>query len=383
VNLHAQACKWMWRLLVAGVALLMVACADAPVKPQPAALTRNPELLTVRQVWSSTVGRVTLPLQVGVAGQTVSLGSDDGQVLVLDASTGVEQWRLSGADRLAAGLSAGLGGDGSLFAAVSANNELIVWKNGRELWRQQMSAQVFTAPLVAGARVFVLTADRVVLAFDGATGRKLWSQTRSAEPLVLRQAGVLLPVGDTLLVGLSGRLLGLNPGSGSIRWEVPIASPRGVNEIERLVDLVAGVSRQGDEVCVRAFQSAVGCVNTSRGKLTWGKPAVGAVGLDGDDRLVVGAEGDGKLVAWRRADGERAWTSELLKFRGLTGPLVLGRSVVVGDAAGYLHFLSREDGSLLARVATDGSGIAATPVVAGKTLVVVTRNGGVFAYRPD
>jgi hypothetical protein len=60
---------------------------------------------------------------------------------------------------------------------------------------------------------------------------------------------------------------------------------------------------------------------------------------------------------------------------------VLGRSVVLGDGTGLVH-LSRQDGSALDRLTTDGSGIAATPVAAGNTLVVV-RAGGVYAYRPD
>jgi outer membrane assembly lipoprotein YfgL len=276
-----------------------------------------------------------------------------------------------------------VGSDGRFAAAVTRDNELLSWSDGREMFRLPLAAQVFTAPLVAGGRIFVLSGDRVVSAFDASTGRKLWTQTRSAEPLVLRQAGVLLPVGDTLLVGMAGRLLGLNPSNGSVRWDAPIATPRGANEIERLVDLVADVGRQGNEVCVRAFQAAVGCVDAARGKLLWTKPASGSVGLDSDEALVFGVESDGKVLAWRRTDGERAWASDQLKFRGLTAPLVLGRSIVIGDAAGYVHFLSRDDGRLLARVATDGTGIAATPVVAANTLVVVTRQGGIFGFRPQ
>jgi len=37
----------------------------------------------------------------------------------------------------------------------------------------------------------------------------------------------------------------------------------------------------------------------------------------------------------------------------------------------------------LNRLTTDDSGIAAAPVVAADTLVVVTRNGGVYGFRPD
>ena len=64
------------------------------------------------------------------------------------------------------------------------------------------------------------------------------------EGLELRR-GALLAVGDTLVAGLSGRLVGLNPANGSVRWEAPVATSRGTNEVERLVDVVAGASRSG------------------------------------------------------------------------------------------------------------------------------------------
>ena len=247
----------------------------------------------------------------------------------------------------------------------------------------RLPAQVFTAPLVAGQRVFVVTAERTVLAFDGATGARLWTQSRPGEPLVLRQGGVLLAVGDTLVVGLSGRLAGLNPQSGAVRWDAPIATARGTNEVERLVDLVGPVSRVGDSVCARSYSAGVGCVDAVRGGVAWIQAAQGATGLGGDDRLVFGTESDGRVRAWQRADGAAAWTSERLKYRDLSAPLAVGRVVAVGDGTGTLHLLSREDGSELTRLSTDGSAIIGSPVVAGQVLVAQTRNGGVFAWRPQ
>jgi hypothetical protein len=56
------------------------------------------------------------------------------------------------------------------------------------------------------------------------------------------------------------------------------------------------------------------------------------------------------------------------------------KAIAVGDSTGLVHFLSKTDGSSLNRIATDGSAMAAAPVVVGNTLVVVTRNGGVFGF---
>ena len=352
----------------------------ASTKPVPADLGPNVPVLGVRQAWTARVGSVAgLPLEIHAAGNVVTVASADGVVAAIDARTGGDVWRTS----LAEPLSAGVGSDGKVAAVASRSNALIVLEGGREKWRQPLTAQVFTAPLVAGGRVFVVSADRSVAAYDAATGRKLWSQQRTGEPLVLRQAGVLMAVGDTLVVGFSGRVVGLNPDNGSVRWEAPLASSRGTNDVERLVELVGRTSRVGESICARAFQATVGCVNAARGVVTWSQPASGAEGVHGDGEAVFGAESNGTVVAWRRSDGSRLWSIDRLKHRRLTAPLLLGRSVVVGDDGGLVHLLSRADGSALNRVATDGSGIAAAPAVAADALVVVTRNGGVYGFRPD
>ncbi len=348
-------------------------------KPEPAPLGANPASVPVAQAWTARIGAIRGPLQPVVNGNSVTVAGSDGSVAVLDAATGAERWRGS----VGGPLAAGVGSDGKLAAVVTQANDIVVLDAGRELWRQKLQAQVFTAPLVAGGRVFVLAADRSVNAFDGQTGRKLWQQQRPGEPLVLRQAGVLLPVGDTLVVGLSGRLAGLNPNSGAVRWEAPLATPRGINDVERLVDLVGSVARLDDVVCARAFQTSVGCVNTERGSVLWTKPANGFEGISGDAGYLFGAEANGHVLAWRRSNGERAWTNERLQYRSLTAPLAMGRAVAVGDSTGLVHLLSRDDGTPVNRLTTDGSGIAAAPVLAAGMLVVVTRNGGVFGFRTE
>lgn len=367
-----------WGLALAFGALL-VACASGPEKPKPAELGPSVPLIGVRQAWSAKIAEVGFALEVAVVGRQIVVASSDGGLLALDGVTGSELWRTNITERI----SAGVGSDGRLSAVVTHSNLLVGIEAGRELWRTRLGTQVFTRPLVAGKRVFVLGADRSVSAFDGQTGQRLWTVTRPGEPLILRQQGVLTAVGDTLVAGLSGRLLGLNPSNGATRWEAPVATPRGTNDVERLVDLVGPVSRHGTSVCVRAFQTTVGCVDAATGALTWTRSSVGATGLHGDDRLVVGTEADGKVIAWRRTDGERLWSTDRFQYRGLTAPLVLGRSLVVGDASGLALFLSREDGSLLHRMPTDGTSVVAAPVQSGETLVVVTRSGGIYGFRPE
>ena len=364
--------------LALSAVLVLTACAGAE-KPKQLDLGPNIPLLAVRSAWSSSIGGVMFPLQIRVVDNLIFVAGSDGSVAAIDARTGGDLWRIS----LGVKLAAGVGSDGRFSAVVSRDNELIVLDGSKEIWRQKLGSVTLTAPLVAGGRVFVLSADRSVVGFDATTGRKLWQQPRSGDALVLGRSGIVMAVGDTLVTGLGGRLVGLNPLNGKIRWEAQVANSRGTNEVERLVDLVSGVSREDNLVCVRAFQSSVGCVDTVKGSAIWSKPASAATGIDGDSLTLFGAESDGRVVAWRRADGERLWVSERLRFRGLSAPLVVGESIVIGDEVGTLHFLSRKDGAPVNRLSTDGSPVVSNLVLAGKTVIAVTQRGGIFGFKPE
>jgi outer membrane protein assembly factor BamB len=70
-------------------------------------------------------------------------------------------------------------------------------------------------------------------------------------------------------------------------------------------------------------------------------------------------------------------------YRSLSGAVMVGPTVVFGDQEGYVHFLSATTGEPQLRLPTDGSAVVGTPVVSGETLLVATRNGGLFAFRPN
>ncbi len=358
---------------------VLSACSSSPAKPRPAELGPAASLMGTRLVWSAQVGVPPVGVSARVVGDRVLVAGAANSVVALDAESGREVWRAA----LASPIQAGIGFDGDVAAVVTRQNELVALRAGQVIWRQRLSASVYTEPLVAGRRIFVQAADRSISGYDAETGRRLWNQSRSGEPLVLSQPGVLLAVGDTLVTGVAGRLAGLNPLSGAVRWETPIATARGTNEVERLVDLTGPASRVGNSVCVRAYASAVGCVDASRGNLLWSKSALGATGLGGDDRLLFATEADGRVLAWQRSSGEAGWSLDRLKHRELSAPTALGRVLAVGDGAGLVFLLSREDGSEMARLSTDGSAINGAPLLAGSSLVVQTRNGGVYAWRPQ
>ncbi|HOY34327.1 MAG TPA: outer membrane protein assembly factor BamB [Piscinibacter sp.] len=367
------------RLLAGALVLLMAACSSGPERPKPKPLEPITAAIAGRQVWTERIGDVGFPLSVAVNAGVFTVASNDGTVAAVQADTGKTIWRTSVDGRIVAGV----GSDGRFAAVVTREGDLVVLDGGKPAWRKPIGTKVVTAPLVAGERVFVLGVDRRVLAYDVLDGRMLWSLQRPGDALTLAQGGVIAAFKDTLLVGQGPRLAGIDPLRGSVRWEVPVASPRGANEVERLADLVAPLLRLGDTVCMRAFQSAVGCVNAERGNLLWSRTIGGTEGVAGNEQVIVGADASDRLTAWRTASGEVAWTSERLMYRSVSSPLAVGPTVVFVDGEGTVHWMSLDKGEPVLRLSTDSSGAAAAPVASGNTLLVVTRNGGLHAFRPE
>ncbi len=348
-------------------------------KPKAKELEPITAPITVRSVWSQSVGAVQFPLTVAVNGNTLTLASTGGDVVALDAASGKTIWRVG----VGAKIAAGVGSDGKVSSVVTRDGDLVVIEDGKVKWKKALGVRVATAPLVAGGRVFVLGVDRAIQAFDANDGVKLWQVARPGDPLTLSQTGVITAFRNTLVAGQGPRMAGFDPVGPSLRWEVPLGSPRGANEVERLADLVGPVLRTGDLICARSFQAAIGCVDAQLGTVAWTKAIGGTDAIGGDAEYIYSADASDRMSAFKTATGEVAWTSEALMFRSLGAPGVVGQSVVFGDGSGMLHWISRAKGESQARVQTDGSAITVPPVNVGGVLVVVTRSGGVFAFRPS
>jgi len=362
----------------AGLSALLMACvacsSTSRPKPVPPPAIANPAQVTT--LWSFDLGKVSSNLVPAfTADGRVVLASDQSELITLQLSDGKVLERVA----LNLPLSAGVGTDGKRHAIVTRDNVLLAVEQGREIWRKTLSAQVYTSPLVAGQRVFVLLADRTLQAFDGASGRLLWTQARTGDPLVLKQSGTLMAYGNTLVAGLSGRLAGFDPTTGRILWEAPLATPRGLNDLERLVDVVGLTFRSDPFLCARAYLAQVGCVNVNRGQVVWSRTSQGEQGLSGHDNRLVGTEANGLVVSWQRDTGDRLWESDALKYRHLSAPTATDRHIWVADDEGMLYLLNLQNGQLMHRSSIDGSPLAAPPLQRQGVVLLVTRKGSVKA----
>jgi len=367
----------MRRLVLAG-AILLAGCSGSS-GPKMAELSDLPSSIPVRTLWQASVGSAgdAILFPALVAGN-VYAAAQDGIVARFDAATGRESWRLSAGEAL----SGGVGSDGTLVVVGTLEGDVIALDaaSGAARWRARVSSEILSAPVVTGDLVIVRTGDGRLFALDAKDGKRQWLYQRSSPPLSVRSPVGMVAARGALLTGFAGgKLVSIALANGGVRWETTVALPKGATELERVTDVVGLPVVAEREVCAVAYQGRIGCFDGASGNALWSRELSSTAGLAVDARYVFVSDEKGAVQALDRAGGATIWKQDRLFLRRLTAPLPLGEIVAVGDVEGYVHFLSRETGAFVGRVATDGSPIRSSLVRLDEGLLVQTQEGNLYA----
>jgi outer membrane protein assembly factor BamB len=370
-------------VVLAGCSSLNPFASKPESRNPPAALVDFKPALVLRTAWTSSVGSAgTSVFSPALANDSLFAAAADGSITRIDAASGRQIWRINAGMPL----TAGVGSDGFTVAVAGEEGVLLAFDGeGKLRWKAQASSEILSAPAVGQGLVVVRSMDNRIAAFDAESGVRRWVVQRSVPALTLRSAPGITIDGSTAFVALpGGRLLALALTNGGPRWEVAVGDPRGTTELERIADISGAPAVIGNDVCAVAYQGRVACFDAASGMPRWAKQLSSDVGLGVDERFVFAADERGAVTAFARDSGAAVWRNTKLANRRLSTPVSFGRAVAVGDGQGYIHFLSREDGSFLARVATDGSPIiAAAPLVAGGNAIFQTQAGTMVALTSE
>ena len=381
----------MPRLIAALAAALLTSCSSMPSLnpldwfsfgasgPKPADLPALANPLTVRVLWSMSIGAADAYVFSPVlAGDSVYAAARNGTVARIDATSGQVRWRISVGSRL----SAGVGSDGALAVVANEQGEVFALdtETGAVKWKARASSEVLAAPAVGEDLVLVRSADSRIFAFSVADGKRRWVFQRSAASLIVRSpAGVTLHEKFAYAGFSGGKLVAIALSNGALRWEATVAVPKGATELERVTDIMGNPAAQGREVCAGAYQGRVACYETQNGTQQWARDMSTLTGVSFDARNAFVSDDRGAVHALDRTNGRSIWKQDQLAHRRLSLPLPLGSEIALGDFQGYVHFLSRDAGTFVARIATDGSPVLAAPLRLPAGFLMQTRNGGLYA----
>jgi outer membrane protein assembly factor BamB len=354
---------------------------EDPIEP-PAELVDFDATIDVQRLWNTRVGgnseRLRLGLSPATDGARIYAGSFNGRVGAFDAIEGDQIWEAD----TDVPLTAGPGYGGGILALGTTDGDLIALsaETGEEQWRENVGSEILASPAIGSGVVVVRSVDGRLRGFSAADGRNLWSVVQNVPALTTRGNTAPYIAGTVVVTGFdNGRLGAYDISSGDPLWEVAVAIPTGRTELDRLVDMSAGVQVVGNDVYAVGLGRAVG-IALETGLVLWQQELSSFAGLGADFNNVYITNELSQVVALDRTSGTPRWRQEELRLRDLTAPTRFGRTIVVGDLEGYVHWLSPDDGRFLARERVSSQRIVAAPLVVGSNLFMQTEDGTLAAY---
>lgn len=359
----------------AAAALLLGGCGMfGEKKNPPKPLAEFRPSLSVTTAWRVSVGSGRGAfLQPAIVDNKLFVAAASGVVQRIDPANGSVVWRTD----VQAQLSAGVGSDGFTAAVGTPRGEIIaIDAEGKLRWRASVTSDVIAPPLVGRGLVIVRSTDHRISAFDADSGKRRWVYTRQLPALTLRASTEMAFAGDNVLVGFpGGRLAALALSNGAARWESTVSESKGTTEVERLADVLGPIVVADGLACAASFQGRVMCADAASGSLRWSRELAAGAGVSLGQRGLYTVDTAAHVHALSIDNGASLWRNEQLAHRQLTTPLALAAAVVVGDLAGFAHFLSPSEGGFVGRAQVDSSAIVARPLAYGDGAIVLTTDG--------
>jgi outer membrane protein assembly factor BamB len=367
--------------------LVMAGCSkDKDVEP-PAKLVNFPAKLPVKELWGDKVGggkkQVKLRLGLGPAYDDglVFAASDKGELAAVNLETGHQVWvKKFKKMQLSAGPGAGLG----MVIVGSTKGWVIALEaaSGKERWRVRINSELLSAPAISDKVVVMRSVDGRLHGFDAGSGKELWSVEQQVPRLSLRGTAIPVIAKEIAVSGFdNGKVMAVSLTTGDTVWDTALATPHGRTELDRLVDVDSAVSIIGDNVFATGFQGRTAMIALDSGQIWWAHDMSSYRGLAADGENLYVTESDGSVVALRQRDGSEVWRNDKLKRRGLSTPAVTDTAIAVADYQGYLHWLDKQTGELVAREHIAKFRVSNPPIAIKDTVVVLTDSGKLAAYR--
>lgn len=373
------------RVAAAATALLvMLGCGNDKEVDPPAELTKITTSRDVHRVWTAGLGgdaeRLRLALKPVVVEGVVYAASHDGEVAAFSADSGKRTWRV----KTKLSLSAGPEVAGGLVVLGSSDGDIVALDatNGSQRWRKSIASEVLAQPLVLNDIVVVRTVDGHIEGLSVADGATKWAVDEQVPRLTLRGTAPPVLAGDRIIAGFdSGKVLAIDPRNGEVMWDTIVNAPRGRTELERLADIDSPARVAGDDIFVVGFQGRIAMLARDSGQIWWARDTSSYRGFSMDEQNLYLTNSDSVVIAMRRSDGAVQWEQDTMKRRGLTAPAIDGDALVVGDFEGYLHWLDKATGAIVAREKTDGERITNSAVTDNAKVFVQTDSGKLLAFR--
>ncbi len=351
--------------------------------------------------WSVSIGagderRARVTADPVVAGGRIFTLDSQAQVAAVSTS-GKMQWTRSlvpATDNPGDATGGGLAfGEGKLFVSTGFG-ELTALDpaTGKEIWQQDLQATGNGNPTVYDGLVYLVAGDEIAWALDADTGRIKWQL--SATPDINNVMGGPAPALSSKYAVFafgSGEVQGAFRKGGLRLWDTQIAGQRLGRARSRIADITGDPVIDGGRIYVGSHSGRTVALKLADGERLWTATDGPLSPVWPAGRSLYMITDRNELVRLNASDGRRVWGTRLPFFVkdkprrqnevfAHYGPVMAGGQLIVASNDGLIRVFDPVSGKLARTVEIPG-GATTNPVVAGRTLYLVSAKGQLHAFR--
>ncbi|MCB1538632.1 MAG: PQQ-binding-like beta-propeller repeat protein [Rhodospirillales bacterium] len=353
----------------------------------------------LHKIWSSAIGAGAskdqpLSAQPVMADGRVFALDAKSRVRTFDAANGKTIWTQSAMPKTEHEpvIGGGVAYSGGRLFVTSGFNEVLAMNpaDGSEIWRTKVDGAVRSAPSAMPDRVYAVTVDNETVALDAADGHQLWTHQGLSETTGLLGAAAPAANRDIVVPAYSsGEIYALQAETGAVSWSDSVAplvrsgSDLGFSDIRGLPVVDRGL------VVATSYAGRTAAIDERTGERRWDANVGGSQTplVAGNRVFVVGA--DGVATALDRASGRTQWSMQLPQYtdpdelKGTIvwyGPILAGGRLILVSSNGEMRELDPATGAEQ-RVTKTGQDVVAPPIVANRTLYLLSKNGTLSAWQ--
>jgi outer membrane protein assembly factor BamB len=355
---------------------------------------------TMRPAWSANLGegggnrRKILAQPVVVNGFVYAMDSS-AVVSAFNLSNGGAVWRTETVDKDidSTNVGGGLCWDAGTLYAVNGVSELLALDpvKGAIKWRHGINVPARSAPTVADGRIFLTTIDSKLLALSPNDGHLLWSYQATQVPTTMLGSPAPAYAQGIVVAGFaSGEVAAMRGETGAIVWTDGLGISQGRSTLVEFLAIRGEPVISNGQVYVTGLGGLTVAADLLTGRRVWERRIAGAntPWIAGSSMFMISS--DQEIGAISVDDARISWVTTLPRWVDPEkkkdvvtwyGPVLAGGRLIVLGSNSRALWLNPATGETVTSQSLSDAPAPFPPVVVDGTMLVVTDDGRLTAWR--
>ena len=299
--------------------------------------------VSVNQPWLKEFDFLPEYAEIAFKEDSIFFITEDGVFTKLSQDTGDVLFRKNIDREIKTGLFSGL--DNFFFFTDQRNFLSKIDEKGNLIWSKKLPNSLNLKPYFYKNQIIFKYINNSIESFDINTGLSLWSYVRKNPPLSINVQSPILISNDILYSGFpGGKVVIIEPESGSFLTELTLTRPKGVTEIDRTNDVAGDLGIVDSLLFASSYNGEITAFDRATGSKIWSRKISSYHGIATDNiNLLVAHENDA-IYNFDLKTGKTIWKNNDLSYRKISKPLIFNDYLLAIDYIGVLHIINLVEG---------------------------------------